>query len=236
MKPAKLNIIGLLGGMSAVATQEYYDIINRKVKEAKGGHNIAEIIIYSVNFAEIEQFIHRNTWDEAADYLVKKAKKVEAAGASCLLLGTNTMHRVRAEIKAAIRIPFIDIFETVSEEIKEKGKSKVGLLGTYPVMSDAFYINAYKSCGISILVPNEPERKEINRIIFEELTHHKINNTSKEYFLEIIRGLAAEGAEGVILGCTEIKMLINQEDVPEIPLFDTLELHCHKAANICIGN
>ena len=103
-------------------------------------------------------------------------------------------------------------------------------------MSDAFYINAYKSCGISILVPNEPERKEINRIIFEELTHHKINNTSKEYFLEIIRGLAAEGAEGVILGCTEIKMLINQEDVPEIPLFDSLELHCHKAANIWIGN
>ena len=111
--------------MSAVATQEYYEIINQKVKEAKGGHNIAEIIIYSVNFAEIEQFIERNAWDEAADYLVEKAKSLEAAGVSCLFLGTNTMHRVRAEIKAAIGIPFIDIFETVSEEIKEKGKSKL---------------------------------------------------------------------------------------------------------------
>ncbi len=235
MEPANLNTIGLMGGMSSAATAAYYEIINQKVKTVKGGHNIAEIIICSVNFAVIEQYIREEAWEEAAHYLVEKAERLEAAGVSCIFLGTNTMHRVREQIKAAISIPFIDIFETVSAEIKSQGKSTIGLLGTYPVMSDNFFVQAYQDCGIEVMTPSEEEKKEIDRIIFEELTQHQINATAKAYYLEVIRKMAAQGAEGVILGCTEIKLLVQQEDIPEVPLFDTLELHCEKAARICMG-
>lgn len=235
MEPANLNTIGLMGGMSSAATAAYYEIINQKVKTVKGGHNIAEIIICSVNFAVIEQYIREEAWEEAAHYLVEKAQRLEAAGVSCIFLGTNTMHRVREQIKAAISVPFIDIFETVSAEIKNQGKSTIGLLGTYPVMSDNFFVQAYQDCGIEVMTPSEEEKKEIDRIIFEELTQHQINAAAKAYYLEVIRKMAAQGAEGVILGCTEIKLLVQQEDIPEVPLFDTLELHCEKAARICMG-
>ena len=235
MEPVNLNTIGLMGGMSSAATAAYYEIINQKVKTVKGGHNIAEIIICSVNFAVIEQYIREEAWEEAAHYLVEKAQRLEAAGVSCIFLGTNTMHRVREQIKAAISIPFIDIFETVSAEIKSQGKSTIGLLGTYPVMSDNFFVQAYQDCGIEVMTPSEEEKKEIDRIIFEELTQHQINAAAKAYYLEVIRRMAAQGAEGVILGCTEIKLLVQQEDIPEVPLFDTLELHCEKAARICMG-
>jgi len=235
MEPANLNTIGLMGGMSSAATAAYYEIINQKVKTVKGGHNIAEIIICSVNFDVIEQYIREEAWEEAAHYLVEKAQRLEAAGVSCIFLGTNTMHRVREQIKAAISIPFIDIFETVSAEIKNQGKSTIGLLGTYPVMSDNFFVQAYQDCGIEVMTPSEEEKKEIDRIIFEELTQHQINAAAKAYYLEVIRKMAAQGAEGVILGCTEIKLLVQQEDIPEVPLFDTLELHCEKAARICMG-
>ena len=235
MEPANLNTIGLMGGMSSAATAAYYEIINQKVKTVKGGHNIAEIIICSVNFAVIEQYIREEAWEEAAHYLVEKAQRLEAAGVSCIFLGTNTMHRVREQIKAAISIPFIDIFETVSTEIKSQGKFTIGLLGTYPVMSDNFFVQAYQDCGIEVITPSEEEKKEIDRIIFEELTQHQINAAAKAYYLEVIRRMAAQGAEGVILGCTEIKLLVQQEDIPEVPLFDTLELHCEKAARICMG-
>ena len=224
-----------MGGMSSAATAAYYEIINQKVKTVKGGHNIAEIIICSVNFAVIEQYIREEAWEEAAHYLVEKAQRLEAAGVTCIFLGTNTMHRVREQIKAAISIPFIDIFETVSAEIKSQGKSTIGLLGTYPVMSDNFFVQAYQDCGIEVMTPSEEEKKEIDRIIFEELTQHQINAAAKAYYLEVIRKMAAQGAEGVILGCTEIKLLVQQEDIPEVPLFDTLELHCEKAAHICMG-
>ena len=183
----------------------------------------------------IEQYIREENWKEAAHYLVEKAERLEAAGVSCIFLGTNTMHRVREQIKAAISIPFIDIFETVSAEIKSQGKSTIGLLGTYPVMSDNFFVQAYQDCGIEVMTPSEKEKKEIDRIIFEELTQHQINATAKAYYLEVIRKMAAQGAEGVILGCTEIKLLVQQENIPEVPLFDTLELHCEKAARICMG-
>ena len=235
MGQANLKTIGLMGGMSSASTTAYYEIINQKVNSAKGGHNIAEIIICSVNFAVIEQYIRAETWDAAAHYLVGKAQRLEAAGVSCIFLGTNTMHRVREQIKAAISIPFIDIFETVSAEIKSQGKSNIGLLGTYPVMSDDFFTQAYHDCGIEIMTPTEEDKIEIDRIIFEELTQHKINAAAKLFYIEVIRKMAAHGAEGVILGCTEIKLLVQQEDVPEVPLFDTLELHCEKAARICMG-
>jgi aspartate racemase len=230
-----LHTIGILGGMSSAATGEYYQLINQKVKEIKGGHNIAEMIICSVNFANIEQFIRMNDWAAAGKYLAEKAQSVERAGATCLFLGTNTMHKVREDIKDAISIPFIDIFETASKAIKREGLSKMGILGTYPVMSDPFYVEAYAAFDVELISPSEEERQEINRIIFDELTHHQFLPASKDYYIQVIKNLVDRGAEGVILGCTEIKMLLSQEDIPEVPLFDTTDLHCEMAANICTG-
>lgn len=235
MNNENFKTIGILGGMSSAATGEYYTLINRKVKDIKGGHNIAEMIICSVNFANIERFVRTNNWEEASKYLVEKALRIEKAGAECLFLGTNTMHKVREDIKKAISIPFIDIFETVSKKIKAEGKTKVGMLGTYPVMTDQFYANAYKEFGIELIYPNEVEKKELDRILFDELTNHIFLESSKDYFLKVISSLSKKGAEGIILGCTEIKMLISQDDIIEIQLFDTTDLHCELAAKICIG-
>ncbi|HEA22609.1 hypothetical protein LCGC14_2425620 [marine sediment metagenome] len=236
MKQNLLKPIGILGGMSSAATGEYYQLINKKVKEKRGGHTIAELIIYSVNFADIERFVRGGHWEEASVYLAEKAKKLEDAGASCIFLATNTMHKVREEIKAAITIPFIDIFETVSKEIKKQGKTKIGMLGTYPVMSDPFFRDAYETCGVKLIHPTETEKREIDRIIFDELTHHQFEPSSAAYYIQVIRNLSEQGAEGIILGCTEIKMLISQSDVPNIPLFDTTDLHCEMAAKIGMGD
>lgn len=221
--------------MSAAATEEYYRLINTKVKLVKGGHTTAEIIISSVNFANIERYIRNGDWETAGEYLSQKAKGLELAGADCIFLATNTMHRVREQIKEAISIPFVDIFETVSAEITNRGMKRVGLLGTYPVMTDAFFVDAFQKCGVELVRPNEDDKQEINRIIFEELTHHRFLPTSKEFYLNIIQRLSNSGAEGIILGYTEIKLLINQQDTPDIPLFDTTELHCEKAASMCLG-
>ena len=235
MKQNPLKSIGILGGMSSAATGEYYQLINKKVKAIKGGHTIAELIIYSVNFADIERFVRGGHWEEASVYLSEKAKKLEEAGATCIFLATNTMHKVRSEIKAATTIPFVDIFETVSKEIKAQGKTKIGMLGTYPVMSDPFFRDAYNTCGVELMLPTETEKREIDRIIFDELTQHRFEPSSAAYYIQVIRNLSEQGAEGIILGCTEIKMLITQSDVPNIPLFDTTEVHCEWAAKICTG-
>ena len=230
-----LNTIGILGGMSSEATGEYYRLINQKVKESEGNYNIAELVICSVNFANIERFVRTDNWDDAGKYLAQKAKSLEKAGATSLFLATNTMHKVREQIKEVISIPFIDIFETVCKEIKIKNKTKVGILGTYPVMSDKFYSNTFRDNGIELVSPNEEDKKEIDRIIFEELTQNVFLDSSKEFYKRTMQDLVSKGAEGVILGCTEIKMLVNQNDVSEIPLFDTTDLHCEMASKICTG-
>jgi len=235
MSLTDLKTIGILGGMSSVATGEYYNLINNNVRETLGGHNIAEMVIVSVNFGNIERFVRTENWEEASEYLIEKAKRLEAAGADCLFLSTNTLHKVRDKIKEAITIPFIDIFETVSKEIIKNGKSKIGMLGTYAVMNDPFFANAYKEFNVEIINPNEDEKKEINRIIFEELTKNIFLPASKEYMIQAIKNLSDKGAEAVILGCTEIKLLINQTDIAEISLFDSTTLHCDLAAKICIG-
>lgn len=236
MSITNLKTIGILGGMSSVATGEYYNLINNNVRETLGGLNIAEMVIVSVNFGNIERFVRTENWEEAGEYLIEKAKRLEAAGADCLFLATNTLHKVRDKIKEAITIPFIDIFETVSKEIIKNGKFKIGMLGTYAVMNDPFFANAYKEFNVEIINPNEDEKKEINRIIFEELTKNIFLPASKEYMIQAIKNLSDKGAEAVILGCTEIKLLINQTDLAEITLFDSTTLHCDLAAKICTGD
>jgi len=235
MNTEPLHTIGILGGMSSAATGEYYHLINAKVKARKGGHTLAEMIISSVNFANIERFVRTESWEEAGAYLATKAKGLEAAGAEYLFLATNTMHRVRDHIKAAVSIPFVDIFETVSGEIRSARLKKIGILGTYPVMTDAFFRDAYAAYGVELVSPSEEEKRELDRIIFDEMTQHQFLPGSKACFLEVIQGLKAKGAEGVILGCTEIKLLISQQDVPELLLFDTTDLHCEMAARLCVG-
>lgn len=233
--PESLTTIGILGGMSSAATGEYYRLINEKVREQLGGYEIAEMLIASVNFGNIERFVRAGNWEEAGEYLAEKAKGLETAGAKAIFLATNTMHRVREVIKASISVPFIDIFETVAEEIKRQGRSRIGLLGTYPVMTDQFYVGAFREYGIEILSPIEEDKQVVERIIWEEMTHYQFLPKSKKIFLDVIERLVQQGAEGVILGCTEIKMLISQDDIASVPLFDTTTLHCDKAARICTG-
>lgn len=230
-----LHTIGIMGGMSSVATGEYYQLINQKVRDSLGGFDIAELLICSVNFGNIERLVRAGEWDEAGEYLAGKARQLEAGGAEAIFLATNTMHKVREAIKSTISIPFVDIFETVAKEIKKQGKSKIGLLGTYPVMTDAFYVNVFKDFGIEIIAPNEADKQEVDRIIWDEMTKGKFLPKSKTQFIEIVDRLADQGAEGVILGCTEIKILISQIDVPKTPLFDTTTLHCNLAADLCTG-
>ena len=230
----ELTTIGVLGGMSSSATGEYYKLINQKVKEIKGGHTIAEMIICSVNFANIERFVRTNNWEDAATYLVGKAIQLEKSGVECIFLATNTMHKVRRQIKDAISIPFIDIFETVSERVKSHGKTKVGMLGTYPVMTDEFFTKSYQEHGIDLIMPTEIEKNEIDRILFDELTNHIFLEPSKEFLINVMKSLCLKGAEGIILGCTEIKLLISQCDAKDILIFDSTDLHCELAAKICV--
>ena len=230
-----LHTIGILGGMSSAATGEYYRMINQQVRDTLGGYHIADLLIASVNFGNIEHYVRSGAWEEAGEYLANKARRLEAGGAEAIFLATNTMHQVREAIKSAISIPFVDIFEVCGAEIKRQGKRKVGILGTYPVMTDAFYQEAFRSQRIELVSPDEPRKREIDRILFEEMTHFQFLPASKAYFLETIGLLVENGAEGIILGCTELKMVISEEDTPGIPLFDTTILHCDLAARMCMG-
>ena len=230
-----LKTIGLLGGMSTEATAEYYRLINDGVNRIKGGHNVAEILLCSVNFQNIERFIRNSQWDEAAEYLAGKARQLESGGADALFLATNTMHKVRESITAAVSIPFVDIIEITAQAVKAAGLTRVGLLGTLPVMTDPFFQQAYEDLGIETVTPGEEDTQEVDRIIFDELCHHMVLTRSKHFYLDVIRTLQDGGAEGVILGCTEIKSLISQDDCPGFPVFDTTILHCEAAVKRCLG-
>jgi len=230
-----LKTIGLLGGMSTEATQEYYRLINEGVNRIRGEHNVAELLICSVNFQNIERFVRNNQWADAAIYLSQKARQLEAGGADFLLLGTNTMHKVRDAIVQAISIPFIDIFNVTAAAIRRRSLSRVGILGTYPVMTEPFYRNAFGVHGIVTASPEEPDMREIDRVIFDEMCRHRLLPESRQFFIDVVKKFKEQGAEGVVLGCTEIKMLINQDDFPEFPVFDTTALHCEKAVKLCLG-
>lgn len=230
-----LKTIGILGGMSTEATREYYQLINAGVQQVLGGHNVAELLVCSVNFENITRFIKESRWDEAAAYLAQKARQIQQGGADYLFLATNTMHKVSDAITAAVSIPFVDIFAVTAEAVRTSGIRRVALLGTYPVMSDAFYQQAYKGRDIAVITPTEAEKREVDRIIFEEMCHHRFLPASKQFYIEAALRLREQGAEALILGCTEIKMLIQQEDLPGFPVFDTTTLHCQEAVRLCLG-
>lgn len=223
-----MRTIGLIGGMSWESTQTYYRLINQGVKAQLGGLHSARLVLYSVDFAEIEALQRRGDWAATAQILGAAAHSLEAAGADFLVLCTNTMHIVAPELEQAVSIPLLHIADATARELHRQGVSRVGLLGTRFTMEQAFYRERLEAQGIRVLIPDDTQRKRVHDIIFEELCRGEIRADSKAAYLEIIDSLAGQGAQGVVLGCTEIGLLI-QDDDTDVPLFDTTEIHAEQA-------
>jgi len=219
-----MKTIGLIGGMSWESTQVYYRLLNEKVKHRLGGHHSAKVVLVSVDFAEIAELQHTGDWPATAAILCDAAQALERAGADFILIGTNTMHKVADEVAAAVSVPFLHIIDVTAAALKARSIKRVGLLGTQFTMEQEFYRARLQAQGIEIIVPEPKDRKLVHRVIFDELCQGQFLDVSRQAYLEIIAGLAACGAEGVILGCTEIGMLLQDGDA-FIPLFDTAELH-----------
>ncbi len=224
-----MKTIGLIGGMSWESTITYYQILNTLARERLGGFHSAKVVLYSVDFAEIEYCQRANQWQEAGRLLADAAKSLEAAGADCVVLCTNTLHKVSDQITTATRLPFLHIADALIEEIQKRGFKKVGLLGTKYTMAESFYSSLLREAGIEVLVPGLADQDTVNTVIFNELCLGSIEPRSREAYIRIIQDLVAEGAQAIILGCTEIGLLITQADLPEIPLLDTTDLHARKA-------
>lgn len=224
-----MRTIGLLGGMSWESTIPYYRIINQAVKEKLGGLHSAKIVLYSVDFDEIQQHQHAGNWDAAAQVLAKAATALRLAGADSFIICTNTMHKVADEVERAAGIPLLHVVDVVADEIRRKQIRKVGLLGTRFTMEQDFYRGRLLANGVEAIVPNTNDRNTVHRVIYEELCQGQVRDEARIAYREIIQRLIDEGAEGIILGCTEIAMLIGQQDSP-VPVFDTTELHARAAA------
>ncbi len=224
-----MRTIGLLGGMSWESTLPYYRIINESVRDLLGGLHSARILLYSVDFAEIKELQYADRWDEAGAQLAAAAKTLEDAGADFLVIGTNTMHIVADRIAAAIGIPILHIADPTAAAITAAGLRKVGLLATRFTMEKEFYRRRLEELGLEVLVPNDADRAEVHRVIYDELCLGRIEPTSRAEYRRVIADLVAGGAEGIILGCTEIGLLIDQSDSP-VPVFDTTVIHAQEAA------
>ena len=208
-----MKTIGLIGGMSWESTVTYYQLINETVKKEMGGLHSAKILLYSVDFAEIEEYQARGEWDKSAEVLSQAAVNLESAGADFIVICTNTMHKVAPDIQKRICVPIVHIAEATAEVLKEKGITKVGLLGTKYTMTQDFYKQKLIDAGIEVLIPDEDDVEMVNRVIFDELCLGKIRAESRMEFSRIIAGLAEAGAQAVILGCTEIGLLVAQRTV-----------------------
>jgi aspartate racemase len=230
-----MKTIGVLGGMSSVASAEYYRRINEGVNAHLGGHSAAEVVLYSVDFGVIEGFIRDEQWAQAAEYLAVRARRLEDAGADFVIIATNTMHRVFAELQDAVAIPLIHIVDATAEAAIAGGANILGLLGTAPVMEADFYRSRFADHGIEVLVPSEPDRALVHRVIFEELTHGIIDDRSRREYQRVMGDLVARGAQGVVLGCTEISLLVAAGDMPGTVLYDTTALHVDRAVRVSLG-
>ncbi|MEO1853780.1 MULTISPECIES: aspartate/glutamate racemase family protein [Chromohalobacter] len=224
-----MRTIGLLGGMSWESTESYYRALNEGVKQALGGFHSAKIAMVSVDFAEIETLQRDGRWDAAGEALAAAARQIEHAGADFLLIATNTMHKVAPQVEAAIDIPLLHIADATAESLVADGITRVGLLGTRFTMEQDFYKQRLSErYGIDVVVPDDTQRECVHRVIFEELCLGRIESASRDAFLAVIDALHARGAQAVILGCTEIAMLIKATDT-QVPLYDTTALHAQAA-------
>jgi aspartate racemase len=230
-----MKTIGLIGGMSWESTVPYYRIINETVRERLGGFHSAKLVLYSVDFHEIELLQSSGAWDESGQMLAQAARSLEAAGADLLVLCTNTMHKVADAIENAVKIPLFHIADPTAQEIKQAGLTKVGLLGTRFTMEQDFYRGRLRERHhLDVLIPDDADREVVHRVIYEELVLGLVRDSSRAEYRRIIHRLVEQGAQGVILGCTEISMLVGPSDSP-VPLFDTTSLHARKAADWALG-
>lgn len=229
-----MKTIGLIGGMSWESTVTYYRIINRLVQERLGGFHSAKCILHSVDFHEIEACQRAGDWDRSGELLAGAARGLELAGAGCVVICTNTMHKVADAVRVATSLPLLHIAELTADELEAAGISTVGLLGTAYTMEQDFYRRKLVERGITVLIPGEDDRALVNRVIFGELCLGTVAEPSRRAFAGIIDGLTARGAQGVILGCTEIGLLVRPEDTPA-RLFDTTEIHARRAALYALG-
>jgi len=229
----KMKVIGLIGGMSWESSVEYYRIINEEVKRRLGGLHSAKCLLYSVDFHEIERYQSEGAWGKAGEVLGNAARSLEKGGADFIIICTNTMHKVIGDIQSKINIPILHIADATAAQIKEKGIKSVGLLGTRYTMEEDFYKSRLEFNGIQVIVPNDNEREIINKIIYEELCLGKIHQKSRDYYKKVIQGLIESGAKGIILGCTEIGLLVKPED-SNVSLFDTTYIHAFEAVNMSL--
>jgi aspartate racemase len=226
--------IGILGGMSPESTVAYYEYITRTYTERYGNYGYPEILVYSVSFQPYVDWPKSDRWDLVAQGLADAAQKLEATGADLILIATNTMHLVFDEVQASVGVPMLSLLDAVAEAILARGMAKVGLLGTEFAMEKGFYQEALARKGITVLVPSAADRRYVNAVIYDELVAGRIRDESRTRYVTIIKKLAARGAEGVILGCTEIPLLVSEADAG-LPLFDTTAIHAEAALRFAVG-
>lgn len=235
MTVQKQRTLGIIGGMSWESTQSYYRLINEGIKAKLGNLHSADLLIHSVDFAPIGELQAQGKWEELGNIMVNSGKRLQAAGAQGLLIATNTMHKVAEQVQAATNLPLIHIADATADAIKQQGLTKIALLGTQFTMTEDFYKQRLIDASLQVLIPDTDARAEVHRIIYDELCQGQLLASSRQYYTQVINELAAQGAEGVILGCTEIGLLISQADSP-IPVFDTTAIHAAAAVQFLLGN
>jgi aspartate racemase len=226
--------IGMLAGMSWESSIEYYRIVNEEVKRGLGGLHSAECVMVSVDFDEYEKYQRNGDWQKATERMIEVSQSIENGGADFLLICTNTMHKMADEVQAAIQIPLLHIVDATAKEIKANDIQKIGLLGTKFTMEQEFYVDRLKAHGHEVLIPEQGERNIVHRIIYEELVLGKILESSISEYKNIIENLLKKGAQGIVLGCTEIGLLVQQKDY-SVPIFDTTYVHACAAVDVALG-
>jgi aspartate racemase len=230
-----VKTIGLIGGLSWESSAHYYRIINETVRDRLGGLYSAQSLMFTVNFAEIEQYQHAGEWDKAATVMRHAAQSLERGGADFMLICSNTMHRMAAEIEESVDLPLLHIADPTAEQLTAQGVRSVGLLGTAFTMEQPFYQGRLREkYGLDVLTPHEEDRRVVHRIIYEELVQGRVKPESRAAYRRIMRSLADRGAEGIVLGCTEIMLLVGADDSP-VPVFDTTTLHAVAAVDWALG-
>jgi amino-acid racemase len=225
-----VKTLGLLGGMSWQSTVPYYQLINQRVAERLGGYHSARLLLFSVDFADVERRMHAGQWDEAGELLADAARRLEKAGADLIVLCTNTLHRVAPTIERALGVPFLHVVDVTAQAIAAARVGRVGLLATRFTMEDGFYVERLDARGVQVVVPGPAEREVLHRVIFDELVHGRVSESARRTVRELALQLVRSGAGGVILGCTELGMVLSSADVP-FPVFDTTVLHARAAAD-----
>lgn len=228
-----MRTIGLIGGMSWESSAEYYRLLNELVRERLGGLHSAKCVLHSVDFAEIEELQVAGEWEHAGEILAEAARGLQAAGADLLLICTNTMHKVAGQVEAAVSVPLLHLADATADAVRAKGLARVGLLGTAFTMEQAFYRDRLAGHGLDVITPDEQDRALVHRVIYEELCLGVVREESRAAYQDVIGRLVAAGAEGVVLGCTEIELLIGAEDSP-VPVFATTRLHVEAAVDAAL--